>query len=207
LKVKHTTLSQRRDKLLIRVNGSKGGIGAIQEIMARVDRVARQIFICNDQIRQMEVMKRDHEIGVLLWAWSRSQRRCPEDQACLTRKTEEGEQQRAKAEEVVGSDEPLESVLPHIQLTRATIYEPETPEDDGYEMLNSPELDSFERIEDNRLSTISLPLFPIKFSFPIPPSRTPFPFYQNPPSKEETKTEVNRTRPSSSQLPFTPPSF
>jgi hypothetical protein len=189
LKVKHTTLSQRRDKLLIRVNGSKGGVGAIQETIARVDRVARQIFICNDQIRQMEVLKRDHEIGVLLWAWSRSQRTYGEDQDPLTRKTEEGGEQRAKAEEVVGLDEPLESVLPHIQLTRATIYEPEIPEDDGYEMLNSPELDSFERIEDNRLSTISLPLSPIKFSFPIPPSRTPFPFYHNPPSNEETKTE------------------
>lgn len=81
LRVKHTRISQHRDKLISRAlaNPTSNGQGvdeerrrAVQDTVARVDRVARQIYICNDQLRQMEVMKRDHECGVLLWALSRS---------------------------------------------------------------------------------------------------------------------------------------
>lgn len=49
--------------------GDRGGVqGAVEDSIKRVDRVARQIYICNDQLRQMEIMKRGHELGVLFWA-------------------------------------------------------------------------------------------------------------------------------------------
>jgi len=167
LKVKHTTLSQRRDKLISRLGVQHrsgditSGLQAVQEVIARVDRVARQIYICNDQVRQMEVMKRDHEIGVLLWALN---------QARVERQNMEIKVFRGVEEER------MVVPVPDIQFTRATLYETDdTPEDDGYEILNSPaveEEDSYANIlseKERPMSTISIASG--RFGFPIPPSR------------------------------------
>jgi len=172
LKVKHTTLSQRRDKLIARLGLQQRsgditpGLQAIQETVSRVDRVARQIYICNDQLRQMEVMKRDHEIGILLWALERAR------VDAEVEKMHAGEMKERLADVV--KDERM--VVPDIQLTRATLYEVEsTPEDEGYEVLNSPmveqEEDSYTEIvpKARPLSTISISSE--RFGFPIPPSR------------------------------------
>jgi hypothetical protein len=164
LKVKHTTLSQRRDKLISRLGVQHrsgditSGLQAVQEVIARVDRVARQIYICNDQVRQMEVMKRDHEVGVLLWA--------------LNRRVDEETIEYVKGVE----EERMVVQVPDIQLTRATLYENDyKPEDDGYEILNSPaveEENSYADIlsaKERPMSTISIASG--RFGFPIPPSR------------------------------------
>jgi hypothetical protein len=167
LKVKHTTLSQRRDKLISRLGVQHrsgditSGLQAVQEVLARVDRIARQIYICNDQVRQMEVMKRDHEIGVLLWALNRR----------VDEETIEGVNGRGEERMVVQ--------VPDIQLIRATLYENDyKPEDDGYEVLNSPageqDENSYAEIlseKDRPMSTISIASG--RFGFPIPPSRPP----------------------------------
>jgi hypothetical protein len=170
LKVKHTTLSQRRDKLISRLGVQHrsgditSGLQAVQEVIARVDRVARQIYICNDQVRQMEVMKRDHEIGVLLWALN---------QARVEKENVEGKVLRGVEEERMSVQ------VPDIQLTRATLYENDyKPEDDGYEILNSPaveEEESYAEIlseKERPMSTISITSG--RFGFPIPPSRPSF---------------------------------
>ena len=82
LKVKHTRLALHRDKILtksfarlLKVDDTGELVKGVEESIRRVDRVARQIYICNDQLRQMEVMKRDHEMGVLLWALDGDRRR------------------------------------------------------------------------------------------------------------------------------------
>jgi hypothetical protein len=168
LKVKHTTLSQRRDKLISRLGVQHrsgditSGSQAVQEVIARVDRVARQIYICNDQVRQMEMMKRDHEVGVLLWT--------------LNRRVDE------ETIEDVGVIDGMEEgrmvvQVPDIQLTRATLYENDyKPEDDGYEILNSPAVEQDEESYADILSEKERPMSTIsiasgRFGFPIPPSR------------------------------------
>ena len=167
LKVKHTTLSQRRDKLISRLGlqhrsgNITSGLQAVQEVVARVDRVGRQIYICNDQVRQMGVMKRDHEIGVLLWAL---------DQARV-----EKEKMEVKAFIRV-EEERMVVQVPDIQLTRATLYEDNTREDDGYEVLNSPAVEQEEESYAEILSEKERPMSTIsiasgRFGFPIPPSR------------------------------------
>jgi hypothetical protein len=167
LKVKHTTLSQRRDKLISRLGVQHrsgditSGLQAVQEVIARVDRVARQMYICNDQVRQMEVMKRDHEVGVLLWAL---------DQARV-------EKENMEVKSLRGVEEERMSVqVPDIQLTRATLYDNDyNPEDEGYEILNSPAVeqeDSYADIlseKERPMSTISIASG--RFGFPIPPTR------------------------------------
>lgn len=171
LKVKHTSLSQRRDKLITRlgVQQRTGDIStalqAVQETVGRVDRVARQIYICNDQLRQMEVMKRDHEIGVLLWALERDRMG---HQSQL-------EEVRADCRLESQLSEPAKSttppMIPDIQLTRATLYDPTESQDDGYEVLDSPmvEPEDTESYAEKRLSCISLSS--PRFGFPIPPTR------------------------------------
>lgn len=168
LKVKHTTLSQRREKLILRLGVQHrsgditAGLQAVQEVIGRVDRVARQIYICNDQVRQMEVMKRDHEVGVLLWAL---------DQARM-------EMGAVNVKAIRGVEEERMSIqVPDIQLTRATIYENEySPEEDGYEILNSPAVEQEEEFYAEILSKKERPISTIsiasgRFGFPIPPSR------------------------------------
>jgi hypothetical protein len=168
LKVKHTTLSQRRDKLISRLGlqhrsgDITSALQGLQEVIGRVDRVARQIYICNDQVRQMEVMKRDHEIGVLLWAL---------DQARMEEAIENDEVCNGMEEERMVVQ------IPDIQLTRATLYENDhTPEDDGYEILNSPAVEQEEESYTDILSEKERPISSIsiasgRFGFPIPPSR------------------------------------
>lgn len=152
LKIKHTRLSQHRDKLLaksfarVQTVGTRDGgaelLRAMQEAVARVDRVSRQIFICNDQIRQMEVLKRDHEVGVLLWATQRAQRQgSPSDDQGRVKSpspsaspTDAGEESRQSP---VDRIENTVSTIPDIQLTRATVVDV-SPQDDACEYLNSP---------------------------------------------------------------------
>jgi len=127
-----------------------------------VDRVARQIYICNDQVRQMGVMKRDHEIGVLLWA--------------LEQARVEKENMEVKAFTRV-EEERMVVQVPDIQLTRATLYENDTREDDGYELLNSPAVEQGEESYAEILSEKERPMSTIsiasgRFGFPIPPSRS-----------------------------------
>lgn len=181
LKVKHTTLSQRRDKLISRLGLQHhsgdifSGLQAVQETIGRVDRVARQIYICNDQVRQMEVMKRDHEVGVLLWALEKS--RVEKEDLAEQYQLERYEPRIVDMRDARRVDEGM--AVPAIQLTRATLYdvEDDTPEDDGYEILNSPlieqEEESYAEIlsekESRPMSTISIASG--RFGFPLPPSR------------------------------------
>ena len=171
LKVKHTSLSHRRGKLITRlgVQQRAGDIStalqAVQETVGRVDRVARQIYICNDQLRQMEVMKRDHEIGVLLWALKRDrtdyQRQLEEDRLDCRMKMQRSEPAQSTTP----------AMIPDIQLIRATLYETTEPQDDGYEVLDSPmvEVEDPETYAEKRLSCISISS--PRFGFPIPPTR------------------------------------
>jgi hypothetical protein len=168
LKVKHTTLSQRRDKLIARLGVQHrsgditSGLQAVQEVIARVDRVARQIYICNDQVRQMEVMKRDHEIGVLLWTLTQARVKENIEDVGVINEMEEGR---------------MVVQVPDIQLTRATLYDNDyKPEDDGYEILNSPAAEQDEESYAEILSEKERPMSTIsiasgRFGFPIPPSR------------------------------------
>lgn len=49
-------------------------VESLKKITARCDRVARQIFICNDQIRQIEIQNASHTVGVLRITLERMQR-------------------------------------------------------------------------------------------------------------------------------------
>lgn len=182
MKIKHTTLSQRRDKLVARLGPQQrsgditSSLQILQETIGRVDRVARQIYICNDQVRQMEVMKRDHEIGVLLWALEKARVETGEFEEKF--RLERDESRKAGMREEWRGDEGMP--VPAIQLTRATLYEVEdhTAEDDSCEILNSPLEEKGEESYaeilaegDRPMSTISIASG--RFGFPIPPSRPP----------------------------------
>jgi hypothetical protein len=149
----------------------------------------------------MEVMKRDHECGVLLWALSSSS--TSEPLVNETSETEVLEQEEDVVVEVedIAPEPPITpppslSVLtrsiPDIQLTRATLFEASPPQEDPevIEVLASPMTGPISDSDPNgntiaaspteldyRLSTISLSLSPSSLSFPIPPSREPFMFH------------------------------
>lgn len=128
LKVKHTKLSQYRDKFLLRLAaaGTIDQVQGLQSAIARVDRVARQIFICNDQIRQMDILQRDHEVGVLLWAI-------------------QGEREEVAAVPTTQVDtaagvvaEPVPDI-PRVEVTRATIFDLEPSSDNPSSTPSQPE--------------------------------------------------------------------
>jgi hypothetical protein len=50
-----------------------GTVDSLRRSMARCDRIARRMFICNDQIRQIEVQSEEHVVGALRVALSRAQ--------------------------------------------------------------------------------------------------------------------------------------
>jgi hypothetical protein len=174
LKVKHTALSHRRDRLISRlgVQQRAGDISselqAVQETVGRVDRVARQIYICNDQLRQMEVMKRDHEIGILLWALEkeRANHQSRLEEAMVSHQLQ---MRRAMLEDPIETGTP--PMIPDIQLIRATLYDTAESQDDAYEVLDSPgsEVEDTETYAEKRLSCISISSS--RFGFPIPPTR------------------------------------
>ena len=74
LKDKYDKLLAQRDKLfgLLQdgVRGDRGTmstlVDALGKVTARCDRVARQVFICNDQIRQIELQGEEHILGSVL---------------------------------------------------------------------------------------------------------------------------------------------
>ncbi|RXK41136.1 hypothetical protein M231_01539 [Tremella mesenterica] len=76
LKEKYDKLLLQRDKMAVLLQeGTRGDrnalatvVEAMVKITARCDRVARQVFICNDQIRQIELQGEEHIVGTLLLA-------------------------------------------------------------------------------------------------------------------------------------------
>jgi len=117
----------------------------------------------------MEIMKRDHEIGVLLWALDKEKEDAKREARFAVERLTKG-----------SKEEKMMVQVPDIQLTRATLYEGDhTPQDDGYEILNSPMIEKAEESYPEILSEKARPLSIIsiasgRFGFPIPPSRPSF---------------------------------
>ncbi|WWC71537.1 uncharacterized protein I206_105495 [Kwoniella pini CBS 10737] len=74
LKEKHSLLVNQRESLIKRIEIGLLTIDQIQlhkliqhlkQIDKRVDRISRQIYICNDQIKQIQIQSKEHIIGVL----------------------------------------------------------------------------------------------------------------------------------------------
>jgi len=231
LKVKHTRLSQYRDKLLIKsfarvtTTGDRGDIlRGVEEGIKRADRVARQIYICNDQLRQMEIMKRDHELGVLLWALQHEDTGARRGEDMVTTPVdvsasghEDDDRHEQKYDHEYGFGQECQIIerpstpeithvhgqVPEIQLTRATIYDPDEP----CEYLTSPDQEATVDHDDREdgpmskvsspteterpLSTLSISLSPINLGFPLPPSRPVWPsFHQDYDTELQHMTEI-----------------
>ncbi|WVQ82325.1 hypothetical protein IAT38_004453 [Cryptococcus sp. DSM 104549] len=61
------SLSRQLDSSILKVDQAKlhKMVQALGKVTARCDRVARQVFICNDQIRQIELQGQEHVVGAL----------------------------------------------------------------------------------------------------------------------------------------------
>ncbi|ODN78772.1 hypothetical protein, variant [Cryptococcus amylolentus CBS 6039] len=61
------SLQQQIENSVLKVEQTKlhKMVQALRKVTARCDRVARQIFICNDQIRQIEIQGQEHVVGAL----------------------------------------------------------------------------------------------------------------------------------------------
>jgi hypothetical protein len=192
LRVKHTRLSQHRDQLIDKALDFRNTIEdrskGVQEMVARVDRVARQVYLCNDQLRQMEIMKRDHECGVLLWALL--QRSIP---FSLPRDPETGQTADTRRANNETPITPSISV-PDINVTRATIFETPSTRDTApevIEILSSPMLEpsaGSPTPPTSRNSVTSLTLSPTSLAFPIPPARGPLPIDLDETDQQEGKS-------------------
>lgn len=79
LRDKYTSAVQYRDSVLQAFNSVpinerqilRKTTESLKRVMARCDRLARQIFICNDQIRQIEIQGEEHVVGALRVALAR----------------------------------------------------------------------------------------------------------------------------------------
>ncbi|WVQ74919.1 hypothetical protein IAR50_004527 [Cryptococcus sp. DSM 104548] len=61
------SLQQQIENSILKVEQTKlhKMVQALRKVGARCDRVARQLFICNDQIRQIEIQGQEHVVGAL----------------------------------------------------------------------------------------------------------------------------------------------
>ncbi|ODN92674.1 hypothetical protein L198_05467 [Cryptococcus wingfieldii CBS 7118] len=61
------SLQQQIENSVLKVEQTKlhKMVQALRKVTARCDRVARQIFICNDQIKQIEIQGQEHVVGAL----------------------------------------------------------------------------------------------------------------------------------------------
>lgn len=78
LRDKYTSTTRYRDGLLYSMSHSqvdevvfRKTAESLKRAIARCDRLARQIFICNDQIRQIEIQGEEHVVGALRVALAR----------------------------------------------------------------------------------------------------------------------------------------
>ena len=80
LKVKYQSVTRQRDRTIgeiekLAMAGEMRSViravGSVRKLVRRCDRVAKQLYICNDQIRQIEIQGEEHIIGALRYASDR----------------------------------------------------------------------------------------------------------------------------------------
>jgi len=97
----------------------------LRRAVARCDRIARQIFICNDQIRQIEVQGEEHVVGALRVALAQAQEQAQEGARARTGSLSSTSTTGSEAEEVDEMDEDgtdLEDV--HADIRRVSMVLP-----------------------------------------------------------------------------------
>lgn len=177
LRAKYDSITHHRDGLIASLGVSdvlsdpsklRKTIESMRKAVTRCDRIARQIFICNDQIRQIEVQGEAHVVGILRVALDRAQEAARSRVSSLSG-TSGSEAESDGATSCETSETGHE--LSHVNIRRVTFVQtPQPRRGSGVDEGDRSRALQVAQNEANRLSVATI-ISLNQLGFPIPPDR------------------------------------
>ena len=177
LRAKYASITHHRDGLIASLGVSdvlsdpsklRKTIESMRKAVTRCDRIARQIFICNDQIRQIEVQGEAHVVGILRVALDRAQEAARSRVSSLSG-TSGSEAESDGATSCETSETGHE--LSHVNIRRVTFVQtPQPRRGSGVDEGDRSRALQVAQNEANRLSVATI-ISLNQLGFPIPPDR------------------------------------